>query len=282
MLRSVPEREASTPRASSTVVLLRDEPSADGPFSVLLVERHGSIAFPGAHAFPGGVVDPHDADAGGASLPCAQAWAPAGEGDCPADAVPFWMAAVRELFEEVGVLLAVRDGVLLEEPLSAELAALRARAFAGEPLAPLLAAAGLRPALDRLFYFARWITPIANPRRWDTRFLVGRVPRGQEAVADGTETVSCTWYTPRAALAAYEAGRITLIPPTVRSLDDLARFPSVDAVLADAAARVVRAVTPEIVNDGQLTAIRYPDNTGKTVAARSLVLRDGRWRPRDD
>jgi 8-oxo-dGTP pyrophosphatase MutT (NUDIX family) len=249
---------------------------------VLLVERHGSIAFPGAHAFPGGVVDPCDADAGGACLPSPQAWAPAGEGDCPDDASPFWMAAVRELFEEVGVLLAARDGALLDGPLSAELVALRPRVFAGEPLAPLLAAAGLRPALDRLFYFARWITPINNPRRWDTRFLVARVPAGQEAVADGSETVSCAWYTPQAALAAYESGGIALMPPTVRTLDDLSRFSSVDAVLADAAARIVRAVTPEIVNDGRLTAIRYPDNTGKNAfAVRSLVLRDGRWRPRE-
>jgi hypothetical protein len=192
------------------------------------------------------------------------------------------MAAVRELFEEVGVLLATRDGALLEGPLSEDVLALRARVFAGEPLALLLAAAGLRPALDRLFYLARWITPINNPRRWDTRFLVARAPAGQEAIADGSETVSCAWYTPSAALAAYEAGRIALMPPTVRTLDDLSRFTSVDAVLEDAAARVVRAVTPEIVNDGPLTAIRYPDNTGKsTFAVRSLVLRDGRWRPRD-
>ena len=272
--------EASAPRASGTVILLRDEPDTEAPFSVLMLERHGSIAFPGAHAFPGGVVDAADAEASGAALPAGQRWAPPGEGDRPPGALACWMAAVRELFEEVGILLATRAGRVIEGPLPADVSALRPRVLAGEPLGRVLAEAGLVPATDRLQYFARWITPVTNPRRWDTRFLVGRLPAGQEPSVDGTETVSCAWFTPRAALAAYEAAHITLIPPTVRTLDDLARFSSVDAVLADAAGRVVRAMTPEIVQDGSVTAIRYPENTGKPASpARRLVLRDGRWRP---
>jgi 8-oxo-dGTP pyrophosphatase MutT (NUDIX family) len=270
---------------SSTVILLRQERTGDGPFSVLMLERHGSITFPGAHAFPGGVVDPPDADAPGARLPGEQRWATPEEGDCPPSALPYWVAAVRELFEEVGILLAYRDGCELTGPLEPALAALRSRCERGESVAHLLAAHGLTLATDRLFYFARWITPMANPRRFDTRFLVGLLPSGQEPVVDGTETVSCTWYTPRGALAAYEAGRITLIPPTVRTLDDLSRFASVEEVLADARRRVVRAVTPELVQDGGITAIRYPDNTGAAqveVPARRLVLVAGRWRPQDE
>jgi 8-oxo-dGTP pyrophosphatase MutT (NUDIX family) len=229
------------PLPSSTVILLRDAPGLDGPFHVLMLERHGSVTFPGAHAFPGGVVDPGDHDVAGATLPADQAWAPAGEGDRPPDALPYWVAAVRELFEEVGILLA-RTGVrALEGPLAAEVERLRTRLHAGESFGSLLDEHGLRPATDGLYYFARWITPRQNPRRFDTRFLVGRTPPGQEASADGTETVSCRWYTPRDALAAHERGEIMLIPPTVRTLDDLVGFPSIDAVLADARGRVVRA-----------------------------------------
>ncbi len=279
MLAAVPPPAPATPRPSSTVILLGEARDGEGPFSVLLLERHGSIAFPGATAFPGGVVDASDVDAPGARLPAAQRWARPGEGDRPPEALAYWVAGLREVFEEVGILLARREGRVLEGPLAPGLTALRARVTAGEPFARALATAGLVPATDALFYFARWITPVTNPRRWDARFLVARLPGGQEAVADGTETVSCTWMSPRAALAAYEAGRIVLIPPTVRTLDDLARFDSIDAVLADAAGRVVRAVTPEIVQDGSVTSIRYPANA---APPRRLVLRGGRWRPADD
>src|SRR5207237_2437317 len=136
------------------------------------------------------------------------------------------------LFEEVGILLASRGARPLEGPLAPDVVGLRDRLAAGEPFARALASAELVPATEGLFYFARWITPVTNPRRWDTRFLVGRVPDGQVACPDGTETVSCAWMTPRAALAAYRDGQIVLIPPTVRTLDALARFESVDAVLA--------------------------------------------------
>lgn len=261
------------------MILLREDGAEADPFSVLMLERHGSIAFPGAHAFPGGGVDPTDGDAPGATLPAAQRWAAAGEGDRPPDALPYWVAAVRELFEEVGILLAERDGCAVEGRLAPDVAGLRARMLAGEAFGPLLAAAGLVPATHRLFYFARWITPTVNPRRWDTRFLVGVAPRGCEVEVDGTETVSAVWLSPRDALRRYESGEIQLLPPTVRTLDDLGRFPSVEAVLADARDRVVRPVTPEIVQDGATTAISYPTHSARDAAAvHRLVLRDGRWR----
>ncbi len=271
---------ASEPLPSSTVILLREERGGPEPFSVLLLERHGSVAFPGAHAFPGGVVDPGDHDAPGAAVPGDQAWAPAGEGDRPDEALPYWVAAVREAFEEVGILLAARDGTPIDGPLGGELLALRTRSHAGEPFPALLAEHGLAPATDRLWYFARWITPPQNPRRFDTRFLVGRVPAGQEAVIDGTECVSCRWYGPREALRVYDDGGIMLLPPTVRTLDELATFASIDAVLDDARGRVVRAVQPQVGLTDGLPTLSYPENAGHAEhAARRLVLRDGRWRP---
>jgi 8-oxo-dGTP pyrophosphatase MutT (NUDIX family) len=267
------------PLPSSTLILLRDEHGADGPFSVLMLERHGSISFPGVHAFPGGVVDPEDAEATGATLPAEQAWPPPGEGDTTVDALPYWVAAVRELFEEMGILLARRRGRLLDGPLPDDLRAVRARVNAGEPFGRLCAEHDLVPATDLLFAFARWITPRVNPKRFDTRFLVARTPPGQNAVADGTETVSHEWLTPQAALRAYENARIQLIPPTVLTLADLLRFPSVDAVLADARRRVVRALSPDIQAGDGGPSMSYPDNTGSGLPPRRLVLRDGRWRP---
>jgi 8-oxo-dGTP pyrophosphatase MutT (NUDIX family) len=268
------------PLPSSTLILLRDEPVAGDPFAVLMLERHGSVTFPGVHAFPGGVVDPGDHVVPGATLPPDQAWATPPEGDGPHDALPYWVAAVRELFEETGILLSTRDGRPVASCDVPDLAGLRARLHAGAPFAELLAEHGLTPATDRLYYLARWITPKQNPRRFDTRFLVARLPDVQEACADGTETVSCRWYGPREALAAYESGAITLIPPTVRTLDDLACFDTIDAVLDDARRRIVRAVQPEVVRDGEHPALRYPDATGhRDLPPRKLVLRDGRWRP---
>ena len=271
----------AVPLPSSTVFLLREERGADGPFSVLMLERHGSITFPGVHAFPGGIVDPGDADVTDAALPAEQSWSLPDEGDAPPEALPYWVAAVRELFEEVGILLATRRGRALEGPLHPDLHTLRARLHAGEPFGALLAEAGLVAATDVLFSFARWITPAANPKRFDTRFLVGRLPAGQDVTVDGTETVSATWYTPKTALAVYEAARIQLIPPTVLTLDDLARFESVDAVLADARRRIVRAASPDIVmTEGSEPTMSYPNNTGApSRSPRRLVLRDGRWRP---
>lgn len=270
----------ATPLPSSTVILLRDEPAGGEPFSVLLTERHGSIAFPGAHAFPGGVVEPGDQDAGAARLPATQRWAGGGAGDTSADALPYWLAAVRELFEEVGILLAAHGDRLITGPLPRDVAALRAPVFGGEPLAAALGRVGLRPATEGLFYFARWITPVVNPKRFDTRFLVGRVPEGQEECADGAETVSCVWQTPRAALAAYEEGKLSFFPPTVRTLADLTFFPSIDTVLADAAQRTVHPFMPEIAQDDGAPTLQYPDVSGRPgVAPRRLTLRDGRWRP---
>ncbi len=277
MLAAVPA-PPSDPLPSSTVILLREGPHTDGPFSVLMLERHGSITFPGVHAFPGGIVEPGDATVEGATLPAAQAWAPHGEGDGPADALPYWVAAVRELFEEMGILLATRDGRALAGPLVDDVLQLRARLHAGEPFRALLAEERLVPATHELRYFARWITPRVNPKRFDTRFLVGRVPEGQDAVVDGTETVAHEWLTPAAALRAYHEDRIKLIPPTVRTLDDLARFDSIDAVIADAARRVVRGCCPEIDTGGALPAMTYPDASAAGLPPRRLVLRDGRWR----
>jgi hypothetical protein len=127
------------------------------------------------------------------------------------------------------------------------------------------------------------VTPTANPRRFDTRFLVARVPAGQEVVVDGTETESSEWLTPAAALAAYDDERIELIPPTVRTLDDLARFADVETVLASARRRAICPACPEIEVDGERVTMRYPSPCpDDPLPARRLVLDGRRWRPLAD
>jgi len=271
------------PLPSSTVILLDEDAAGRGPFRILMVKRHGSVTFPGVHAFPGGVVDPADADAPGATLPADQRWASPQAGDDASTALPYWVAAARELFEEVGVLLAVREGRMVCGPLGPEARALRERLHGAIGFAALLAEIDAVPATHTLYSFARWVTPSVNPRRFDTRFLVGRMPVGQEPCPDGTETESCAWYTPAAALDAYLAGEIELIPPTVRTLDDLARFPSVDAALGHARTRGVVPACPEIETQGDRVTMRYPGLVGDPLLPdRRLVLERGRWRPLSD
>ena len=278
---SGPSESPAVPLPSSTLVLLREGRQA--PFEVLMVKRHGSVTFPGVHAFPGGVLEASDAVVPGAAVPSEQTWASDALADRPPDALRFWIAALRETFEEVGILLAHRAGRLLEGPLPPDVLARRAELHQGRPFAEVLRDLGAVPASDRLYSFARWVTPTANPRRFDTRFLVARVPAGQEPVADGTETESCVWLTPAEALAAYEAERIELIPPTVRTLDDLARFLDVEAVLANARRRAICPACPEIEVDGDRVTMRYPSPCpDDPLPARRLLLEGRRWRPLPD
>jgi 8-oxo-dGTP pyrophosphatase MutT (NUDIX family) len=278
----VTDRPAA-PLPSSTVILLDEDAAGGEPFRILMVKRHGSVTFPGVHAFPGGVLDAADADAPGASLPADQRWASPPAGDDASTALPYWVAAARELFEEVGVLLALRGGRLLEGPLDDRALGLRSRLHGATPFSTLLAEIDAVPATHTLYSFARWVTPSMNPRRFDTRFLIGRMPAGQEPCPDGTETERCGWYTPAAALDAYFAGEIELIPPTVRTLDDLARFESVDAALAHARTRAVVPACPEIEMQGERVTMRYPGIVGDPLLPdRRLVLEHGRWRPLAD
>lgn len=272
--------EPATPLPSSTVLVLRETAPGRGAFEVLMVKRHGSVTFPGVHAFPGGILDAHDATAPGASLPADQAWHDAPEADRPPDVLRYWVAALRELFEETGVLCARRAGRLLEGPLAADVAALREAVLGGQAFAAALAGVEAVPATDDVWAFSRWITPAVNPKRFDTRFVVTRLPPGQEVRVDGTENESHRWVTPTEGLAAYVAGEIELIPPTVRTLDDLERFPSIDAVLASARGRRVRPFCPGIERSGDLITMSYPSpDPTDPLPARRLVLEHGRWRP---
>ena len=210
-----PQREPAPTRPAATVLLLRD--SANG-IEVLMTRRSMTASFaPGAYVFPGGGIDAADAAAH------AQATRRPTQSDLHLTQA---IAAIRESFEELGVLLARHaDGT----PASAaDITALDRHA----PFAPQIAARGLTLAAADVYVLAHWITDRDLPRRFDVPFLVARMPEGQTPVADEAEQFEPVWVRPQDALARHEAGQFFIIFPTIRTLQRLAAYPTVDAVLA--------------------------------------------------
>ncbi len=186
---------------AATVVIARILP--DDAFEVFVVKRHGKAGFmAGAHVFPGGRVDDDDASF---------------------DKDRFAVCAIRETYEETGILLA-RPESGLALTTTDPIVALSARLAGGMDFVEAMSAVGLVPDTEALISIGWWITPEAEPRRYDTRFFFAVVPPLQRhsAAPDGNEVVQGDWFTPSAALAAYAAGSISLSPPTLVTLEELA------------------------------------------------------------
>ncbi len=196
----------STIRDAATVILLRD--TAAGVETLLLRRRRGASFMASAFVFPGGGVD-------------------AGERN--------EVAALRELFEEAGVLIAV-DATGLPATV-AQAAELRARVVAGEAATEVLAAAGLTWATDALHPWSHWITPSAEPKRFSATFWVAQLPTGQQATFDNTETVEQRWTTCADALA--QVTELRLPPPQIRTMYELLSFGSVTDVFTAAQQRAL-------------------------------------------
>lgn len=202
--------------------------------------------------FPGGSVDEADRDPGWSDL------AAAGERD-PQIGVHLQITAVRETFEECGVLLA-RDGSGLPCPPQRleELSPLRRRIHQDRPEAFLseLRRLGLRPGWEDLVFCAHWVTPKGLPRIFDTRFFLAALPRGQAAVSDERgEVASMRWVRPTTALGEAAQGLCLLLPPTRAVLELLAPHPSAAAALAAARGVKVTRVRPRLE---EITEARYP------------------------
>ncbi len=213
------QREPAPLHPAATVLLLRD--SALG-LEVLMTRRSSSASFaPGAYVFPGGGVDAADAASH------AQARRRALQSDLHLTQA---IAAIRESFEELGVLLARRADGSAADP--SDIAALERNA----PFGAQCQARGLTLAADEVFVLAHWITDRDLPRRFDVPFLVARMPDGQTPVADGTEQFEPAWVRPLDALARHQAGQFFMIFPTIRTLERLRDYASVDAVLQACAA----------------------------------------------
>jgi len=234
-------------RPAATVVLLRDSPR--GP-EVFMVRRHHQIDFAGgALVFPGGKVAPEDVRLAQARV--------------PEDTLgSFRLAAIRELFEEAGLLLA--EPAAGSRGASAEpLDRLRTELVqAGIDFPALLESLGMHPLPEALLPFAHWITPEGVPKRFDTHFFLARM-RGETALRhDGGETVDSLWITPHDALAAAQAGRQTIIWPTRMNLQKLAQHPTVDALWRATRAAPVVTVLPQMVQTPQGPRLRIPEAAG--------------------
>lgn len=237
--------EPAPARHAATVVLLRDAPG--GP-EVYLLRRVATMAFaPGMHVFPGGSVDPRDGEQ-------ETAWAGPGPAEWAADlrcdeplARALVCAAVRETFEESGVLLAgpAPDRVVADTTgadWERDRAALldRSRSMAG-----MLAGRGLVLRSDLVRAWAHWITPEFEPRRFDTRFFVAALPAGQVARDVSGEADRAEWVAVREAVAAHEAGSMAMLPPTIEALREISAYDEVAAVLATT--RELRPKLPRLV-----------------------------------
>lgn len=218
-------------------MIVRDQLEQSQPqLQVYMVKRPGKGDFPDLHVFPGGKLD-------------AQDWQPDLCSDLDDGAVSkrmgvaggalrYWVAVARECFEEVGVLLvqkqgedpstAMNVGAQLREALAQERHLLLAQQ---RPWADILHAHGLEIATHRLQYFSHWLTPPSVPRRFDTRFFLAALPQGQQALADTEETIDGQWITPKQALDNHRQGDWLMIDPTIRSLEALAQYASVEEAL---------------------------------------------------
>ncbi|MGI8793994.1 MAG: NUDIX hydrolase [Acidimicrobiales bacterium] len=263
-------------RDAATVMLVRD--TADG-MEVFMMRRNLNSDFVGgAYVFPGGAVD--EADRHENLNPVCTGRSDAQASDLlevASGGLAFWVAAVRECFEEAGVLLARpedTDHVLsfADAEVGERFTRHRSAVDRGDVrLVEVCRVERLQWLVDRIHYFSHWITPEGPPRRYDTRFFVAAAPPEQVPLHDDRETIANLWVRPADALARHEAGDLDLIFPTIKNLEALAKFERSDDLL-DHAARIGRvpAIQPRIVADEGGMRILLPDDEGYEDAVAKL------------
>jgi len=277
---------AAPPKDAATVIVLRLSPAAAGrsdePLEVFCVRRHAQSAFlGGVVVFPGGKLDAADGDdrlgerCNGVH-PRASRFAAS-----PSHALALAICACRESLEEAELLPCVSDlGAPEVAAMRAELAAAADGPSAEGSLSTLLGQRSLRLDTAALVPFARWITPLGERRRYDTRFFVVPLPAGQTGHHDEHETVSSLWAAPRQLLCAYAAGDLFLAPPTIRMLSLLADCADVEAALSLAADQSLQPICPEFV-PGDVPMVVLPGDPQHSVPERRVagptrfVVRDG-------
>jgi 8-oxo-dGTP pyrophosphatase MutT (NUDIX family) len=278
-----PEPDQVPVRDASTVMLLRD--GADG-IEVCLMQRNLDSDFVGgAYVFPGGAVDPEDGEPATTEMCTGRDDADASRLlDVPSGALAYWVAAIRESFEEAGILLArtaAGEPVSFHDPeVALRFERHRLDVDHGRRrIADVAREEGLRLDVGALHYFSRWITPLGAHRRYDTRFFVAAAPEGQVALHDDRELIGTHWLTPVEAIRRHDAGELVMIFPTIRSLVALQRFErSADVLEYAAMLSRVPAVLPTVTESASGTRIVLPgdpEDTGGVYDATSARPIDG-------
>jgi len=295
------------PRKAMTLILLRDQGSIR--FEVFLLKRHTQSIFMGGNfVYPGGKLDKGDADEEILAQSCGisrdQAYQILGENNPENVNIAYWIAGIRELFEEAGILLAYtkKDQLLsLDNDHMRHRFAVHRRALqkGKKTFLQIIKEENLTLALDQCFYYAHWITPEARNVRFDTRFFIARTIPSQEATPDAKETTEGVWLTPAEALRRNLEGAVALSPPTLKTLEDLSRFLSIHDLLAAIPGIEKPTILPILLNPMADEVLIFPWDpeyegfkNGKLIQPADhgslsgpldnttrLVLKDGRWLP---
>jgi 8-oxo-dGTP pyrophosphatase MutT (NUDIX family) len=268
-------------RDAATIMLVRDtHVDGDDSLEVCMLRRHLDSDFVGgAYVFPGGKVEDSDRDGSTREVCRGRSDAEASALlEIPTGGLAFWVAALRECFEEAGVVLAYRaesdpqslvDATSLE--VRARLRSLRQSVNAGElEFFDACRQEGICLAVDRVHYFSHWVTPEMAPKRYDTRFFVAALPPGQVPVHDDLEMVDTVWVQPAEALRRAREGQFDVIFPTMKNLQAISRFKT-SSELLEAAAAVERVPTilPRVVADGGGVRIVLPGDPDYELAQSS-------------
>ena len=298
---------AAIPKKAATVILLRDK-KPEG-FEVFLLKRHEKSSFMGGNfVYPGGRVDQNDGTLEICSFSKGMTFDKAQTilrgTSSREESFAYWIAAIRELFEEAGVLLAYdQKGNLFQKGNRDEQEKfLNYRELLQKRKISICEMAQnekLLFALDELYYYAHWITPEARSERFDTRFFLAQYPFGQEASHDQKETTAGIWITPRKALEENLKGEVMLSPPTLKTLEDLSRFKSIDEVFCSLKGKEIQPILPILtkISDNPLIIFPWdpeynlfkggeipsPPNPGRPSQpdenTTRLLMKEGRWLP---
>ncbi|HVM07815.1 MAG TPA: hypothetical protein VM345_05105 [Acidimicrobiales bacterium] len=269
--RTVADADQVQLRDAATVLLVRDS-EPDGGMEVFMLRRNLNSDFVGgAYVFPGGAVDEADRHADLSSICRGLSDDSASDQlGIESGGLAYWVAAIRECFEEAGVLLAARaddpDTALsfADAGVAERFRAHRKAVDSGEVrLLEVCEQERLQLVVDRVHYFSHWITPVGPPRRYDTRFFVAAAPPEQEPLHDDHETIASLWVRPADALERHRRGELEMIFPTIRNLEAIARFDrSADLLAAAAAISDIPPILPRIVVEDGGTRIVLPGDPG--------------------